>query len=69
MDDDFGASEIVGCTVSPFPDTGSEVSVDCDVVGSVVGFDSKLAVLVVASEDCVVDSDALVVVFMARNFT
>ena len=65
VDDDFGVSEIVGGTVSPFPDSGSEVSVDCDGVG----FDSKLAVLVVALEDCVADSDALVVVFMARNFT
>ena len=69
MDDDFGVAEIVGGTVSPFTDTGSEVSVDSDGVGSVVGFDSKLGELVVASKDCVVDSDALVVVFMARNFT
>ena len=42
---------------------------DCEGVGSVVGFDSILGGLVVASKDCVVDSDALVVVFMARNFT
>ena len=37
MDDDFGVAEIFGGTVSPFTDTGSEVSVDSDGLGSVVG--------------------------------
>ena len=45
------------------------MSVNVDGVGSVVDFASKFGVLVVASEDCVLDSDTVVVVCMARNFT
>ena len=45
------------------------MSVNVDGVGSVVEFASKFGVLVVDSEDCVIDSDTVVLVCMARNFT
>ena len=69
VDDAFGVVEMAVRTVLLFSDTGGEVSVNVDGVGSVVDFPSKFGVLVVASEDCVLDSDTVVVVCMARNFT
>ena len=69
VDDALGVVEIGVRAVSLFSDTDGEVSVNVDGVGSVVEFASKFGVLVVASEDCVIDSDTVVVVCMARNFT
>ena len=69
VDDALGVVEIAVRAVSLFSDTDGEVSVNVDGVGSVVDFASKFGVLVVASEDCVINSDTVVVVCMARNFT
>ena len=68
VDDALGVVEIAVRAVSLFSDTDGEVSVNVDGVGSVVDFDSKFGVLVMASKDCVIDTDAVVVVLVARNF-
>ena len=67
-DDALGVVEIAVRTVSLLSDTDCEVSVNVVDVGSVVDFDSKFGVLVMASKDCVIDTDAVVVVLVARNF-